>query len=51
MDSVRIPLAATVPNSTMPAPPSTEVGTAAITRPMKGSRPRITRNKPPVATT
>ncbi len=46
-----MPLAATVPNNTMPAPPSTAVGTAAITRPITGSRPRITRNNPPVATT
>src|SRR5476649_497184 len=46
-----MPLAATVPNNTIPAPPSTEVGTAAMTRPMNGNRPRITRNTPPVATT
>lgn len=46
-----MPLAATVPNSTIPAPPSTEVGTAAMTRPMIGSRPRVTRISPPVATT
>ena len=36
---VRMPLAATVPNSTMPAPPRTGVGTAATTRPSTGSRP------------
>ena len=48
---VRMPLAATVPNSTMPAPPRTGVGTAATTRPRTGSRPRITRITPPALTT
>ena len=46
-----MPLAATVPNSTMPAPPSTGVGTAAMIRPRTGSRPRTTRIAPPALTT
>ncbi len=50
-DSVRMPLAATVPNRTMPAPPRTDSGMAATTRPTTGSRPSRTRMSPPVATT
>ena len=48
---VRMPLAATVPKSTIPAPPRTGVGTAATTRPSTGSRPSSTRITPPALTT
>src|SRR4051795_8578771 len=48
---VRRPLAATVPNITRPAPPSTGAGTAATTAPSLGSRPSTTRMPPAVATT
>lgn len=48
---VWIPLAATDPNSTTPAPPSTGRGTTAISDAAMGHRPIRTRKPPPVATT
>ena len=50
-ERMRIPLAATVPNRTMPAPPRTGLGIAATTRPITGRSPSATRIRPPVATT
>src|SRR5699024_9690418 len=50
VDRVRIPLAATDPNSTSPAPPSTGSGIDWTTRPTTGRSPRTTRMAPPVAT-
>ncbi|ALE77313.1 hypothetical protein WY02_01125 [Pseudonocardia sp. AL041005-10] len=48
--SVRIPLAATVPNSTMPAPPSTGCGIAENTADAIGESPSTSRSSPPAAT-
>src|SRR5690606_8246201 len=45
-----MPAAATVPNSTIPAPPSTGYGTAAITRPTTGNSPSTSRIAPPAVT-
>ena len=49
--SVRMPLAATVPNRASPAPPRTGSGTRATSAPRMGKRPRKTRIPPPTATT
>src|SRR5262245_42820570 len=46
-----MPEAATVPNSTSPAPPSTGYGIAATTRPSTGNTPRIIKITPPAVTT
>src|SRR5699024_686335 len=48
---VRIPAAATEPNSTMPAPPRTGGGMTAKTPPTTGSSPSNTRMTPPAVTT
>src|SRR5690625_4921123 len=48
---VRMPAAATDPNSTMPAPPRTGGGITATTPPTTGSRPRTTRITPAATTT
>src|SRR5215831_8636713 len=50
-DRVRIPLAATVPNIAIAAPPSTGCGMAAMISPSTGSRPSTTRIPPANATT
>lgn len=49
--SVRMPLAATVPKSTVPAPPRTGCGTGETTEPSTGNSPSRTRMPPPAATT
>ena len=46
-----MPLAATVPNSASPAPPSTGIGIAATIAPIFGNSPRTTRIPPLAATT
>ncbi len=48
---VRIPLAATVPKSTIPAPPRTGCGTSETNEPRTGKRPSRIRIPPPAATT
>src|SRR5699024_11401837 len=48
---MRMPAAATEPNSTIPAPPSTGSGIAAINRPRGGRKPMTTRMNPPAVTT
>ncbi len=48
--SVRMPLAATVPNSTIPAPPSTGCGIAENTADAIGESPSTSRSSPPAAT-
>lgn len=49
--SVRMPLAATMPNSAMPAPPSTARGTPSTSADTLGSRPRTTRIAPAAVAT
>ena len=44
--SVRMPLAATIPNRATPAPPSTGSGMPSTTAAILGSRPRTTRITP-----
>ena len=46
-----MPLAATVPNSARPAPPSTGIGIVATIAPIFGNSPRTTRITPLAATT
>ena len=46
-----MPVAATMPNMTMPAPPSTNGGTEATTCAIFGSRPSRNRITPPAAHT
>lgn len=46
-----MPLAATVPKSTIPAPPRTGCGTSETTAPSTGKSPSRTSSPPPVATT
>ena len=48
---MRIPVAATIPNITMPAPPSTNGGMHATMYASFGNRPRSTRITPPAAHT
>ena len=47
----RMPVAATMPNITMPAPPSTNCGTEATTCAILGNRPKAIRIRPPAAAT
>src|SRR5699024_12465301 len=51
VDRLRIPEAATVPNSTMPAPPKIGMGIAATTWPSHGTSPSATMITPPAVTT
>ena len=46
-----IPVAATMPNITMPAPPSTKLGTEATRCPIFGKIPNTSRITPPIAVT
>ena len=46
-----MPVAATMPNMTMPAPPSTTVGKASTSAPILGIRPSTTRIAPPATHT
>ena len=46
-----MPVAATMPNITMPAPPSTNRGTEATMKASLGSRPSSIRMTPPVTQT
>ncbi|MOA63710.1 hypothetical protein D3C78_1895320 [compost metagenome] len=48
---IRMPVAATMPNITMPAPPSTNCGTEATTWAILGNRPKAIRMMPPAAAT
>ncbi len=48
---MRTPVAATMPNITMPAPPSTNGGTEATTCAIFGNSPSAIRITPPVAAT
>src|SRR5580704_1831376 len=51
VDNIRMPFAATIPNITKPAPPSTGCGMTATRWPSFGRSPRKTRIAPPVAHT
>ena len=46
-----MPVAATMPNITMPAPPSTTVGSDSISAAILGSRPSVIRMTPPATQT
>ena len=46
-----MPVAATIPNITMPAPPSTNCGTEATTCAIFGNNPKATRIAPPATHT
>ena len=46
-----MPVAQTMPNMTMPAPPSTNCGTEATTVAILGNRPSISMITPPAAVT
>ena len=48
---MRAPVAATMPNITMPAPPNTTTGTASTSADSFGSNPSTTMMAPPVAVT
>jgi len=48
---MRAPVAATMPNITSPAPPSTTSGTASTKADIFGSRPRMSMMMPPVTVT
>ncbi len=48
---MRMPVAATMPNMTRPAPPRTIVGTDSTKAPIFGTRPRTIRMMPPATQT
>ena len=48
---MRMPVAATMPNITRPAPPSTKVGSDSTSAAIFGSRPSTTRMRPPATQT
>ncbi|MCY1248472.1 hypothetical protein D9M72_619090 [compost metagenome] len=51
VDRMRTPVAATMPNITRPAPPSTKVGTASTSAPIFGIRPSTIMIAPPMTQT
>lgn len=51
VDRMRTPVAATMPNITRPAPPSTKVGTASTSAPIFGIRPSTIMITPPMTQT